>query len=235
MKISKILYLFIFTLLVACNKNDSSDVVVSVTDVDGNTYETVTLGNLTWTTSNFQSTKLNDGTAIERYDYAPNDDEDWWWNSRTKAMYAVPDVSDLNNLYDDELPEDHFGYHYSHGALQSGKLAPEGWRIATKADYEQLFEYVKANGHADDPVKVLKSVEGWGAEYNGTNAFGLDIMPNGYCTASGNVTGAQAIGTLVSTDVDGDQHYVLSFSDDPEALAVFEDARFGAGIRLIKE
>ena len=38
----------------------------SVTDIDGNIYDTVKIGNLLWTTSNLRVTRFNNGLAIDK-------------------------------------------------------------------------------------------------------------------------------------------------------------------------
>jgi uncharacterized protein (TIGR02145 family) len=46
-------------------KNDSTD-PGTMTDYDGNTYDTVKIGDQVWTVQNWKCTKLNDGTALTK-------------------------------------------------------------------------------------------------------------------------------------------------------------------------
>ena len=57
-------------------------------------------------------------------------------------------LSDLNDLYDFELPVDFYGAFYSLGAITTGRLAPEGWRVASEQDWIELENFVAQDGNA---------------------------------------------------------------------------------------
>ena len=80
---------------------------------------------------NLKVTRLKDGTPLAFYDFTPNDD-DWFFNGASTPMYTWAFTGDLNMLYPEELPEDFYGALYSSAAIESGKLAPEGGRVATR-------------------------------------------------------------------------------------------------------
>lgn len=64
----------------------------------------------------------------------------------------------------------------------------------------------------------------------------MNVLPNGYCTATGSATGAQAIVTLGTTTLSGDQRLMINLlSDDPDMAYTPTDVRFGSGIRCIKD
>jgi len=52
---------FLVVLLTGCKKEDED---LTVTDIDGNVYNTVTIGSQVWMAENLKTTKYNDGTLI---------------------------------------------------------------------------------------------------------------------------------------------------------------------------
>ncbi len=67
---------YLFPVRLVCSDTNNAQCV----DADGNTYETIVLGNRTWLKENYKCTKLNDGTPLKLYDYSHS--------NNTKPMYA---------------------------------------------------------------------------------------------------------------------------------------------------
>jgi len=84
-----------------------------LTDYDGNTYETIQIGNQVWMTENLRSTHLWDGTPLNYFEC--NGD------SSNNAVYGL--LYDLDAII----------------SLQN--TAPEGWHIPTESDWEELINY----------------------------------------------------------------------------------------------
>lgn len=233
----------IFLLLIGfgCSKDDNNpneEPVLTVTDVDGNIYNTITIGNQTWMLENLKTTTFNDGTPIIEHLHGMN----WGDLLNQTAQYQWADTSDLNNVVDEELPFDFYGAMYNHWAIESGKLAPEGWRIPTKADFEELENYLSENGFENQIASALKSSTGWlPSSGNGTNASEFNGLPNGYINALGGPTLGQGICTWATTDVNtnlslGSRTRVLVQLFDTENILYSDNAiQLGAGIRCIKE
>jgi len=58
-----LLLTFLLMIISSCKKDQDSD-PKSVTDIDGNVYNTVVIGTQVWLKENLKVTKLNDGAAI---------------------------------------------------------------------------------------------------------------------------------------------------------------------------
>lgn len=150
--------------LISCKREDK-DYSIPV-DGDGNTYQTIAIGTQTWMVGNLHTTHLNDGTPIEQ-DLA-------WKNANTKPVFCFYENNSAN--------ESIYGMLYNWHAVNSGKLAPKGWHVATQQDWIKLATHF---GGLSKAGGALKSLDIW-KEPNtgGTNSSGLGLLPTGCCLGS---------------------------------------------------
>lgn len=138
----------------------------SVTDIDGNVYHTVFIGNQEWTVENLRVTKYNDGTTIAKITSDNNT-----WATTTSGAYCAYDNNETN--------VDTYGYLYNFYAVNTGKLPPNtgGWRVPTDEDWTRLTDFV---GGLSMAGTKLKSKDGWNENGNGTDDFCFKAIPGGY-------------------------------------------------------
>lgn len=98
---------------------------LTVTDIDGNVYNTVTIGTQIWMAENLKVTKYNDATPIPLI----TEDETW-------KFISTPAYCWYNN--DEITYKKIFGALYSSYVLTNGKLCPTGWHLPTKTEWETL-------------------------------------------------------------------------------------------------
>ena len=224
----------LFTILIfGCSSDDSNEAPTNtVTDIDGNVYITIELGNQTWMIENLKTTTYNDGTSINEYQFG----DDWYNGNNPIDYYQWADTSDLNNLYDEELPFDFFGAMYNEVALNSGKLAPIGWRIPSVADFMELEAFLSSEVYLNSEAIVLKSTEGWATNNNGTDLLGFRGLPNGYVSSFGGATGAQVICSWATSNVNTNEQTrsIVSLFDEPTITYFDNGISLGAGVRCIK-
>ncbi len=109
---------------------DNTD-IPTVQDIDGNYYTIVTIGNQTWMGENLRTTKLNDGTPIVNSGAGAGFfTQEEWFALTTPARCWEDHVSGAEPLDREML--------YNFKTVTSGKLAPEGWRVPTRADWDTL-------------------------------------------------------------------------------------------------
>jgi len=208
----------------------------TVTDIDGNVYNTITIGNQTWMLENLKTTKFNDGTPITEFSFAEFGIN--WLNLNTPTIfYQWANTDDLNNAVEEELPFDYYGAMYNHLAVESGKLAPEGWRIPSVQDFIELESYLTNNGYAGYEATALKSDSGWLASSgNGTDAIGFNGLPNGYVSAFGTPTLSEGICSWLTTDVNSatQTRRMVQLNDESTILYSDNGIQLGAGIRCVK-
>ena len=141
-----------------------------VTDIDGNTYTTVTIGTQIWMVENLKTTKLNDGTAIT---FSLSEQT---WSDLTTPGYSLVAYEGSENLY---------GYFYNWYAVNTGKLAPTGWHVPNNTDFETLINYLGGSEVAGGKLKEA-GTEHWNSPNTGaTNSSGFTALPGGYMSQSG--------------------------------------------------
>ena len=116
---------------------DTSGVIITmlpsagtVTDADGNIYQSVRIGNQVWTTENLRTTKYNDGSPI------PCITDNMQWAQCTTGAYCSYENSASNAST--------FGQLYNWYVVASGKLAPQGWKIPSAHDFDTLKAAITA-------------------------------------------------------------------------------------------
>jgi|GEM_PF-1087497 len=165
----------------------------TVRDIEGNVYRTIKIGNKIWMVDNLRTTKLNDGTSIQNI----TTDNIKFANGASGVLRTTPAMSWHNNLDYNKFT---FGGLYNWFSLETRKLAPAGWRVATKEDWMELEKYLAVNGYNFDGTKttngtvtkVLKSMASsqyWasaektgaiGNNHPANNKSGLSLLPGGY-------------------------------------------------------
>ena len=101
----------------------------TVTDVDGNTYNTVTIGTQVWMKENLKTTKYNNGTEI------PNVTNKASWIALTTGAYCNYDNSSSYASIYGRL------YNY-YAVIDSNGLCPIGWHVPSEAEFKELKDYL---------------------------------------------------------------------------------------------
>lgn len=139
----------------------------TMTDQDGNSYKTITIGTQTWMAENLRSTTYNDGTAIP---YVADGAE---WSKLETGAYCI-----YNNSKDvDTLAT--YGCLYNWYAVNKGMLAPKGWHIPTASEWMTLFEYLGGEEIAGGVLKENESAYWASPNVGATNKIGFSALPGG--------------------------------------------------------
>jgi len=147
----------------------------TITDIDGNLYHTVTIGTQTWLVENLKVTRFRNGDII------PNIRDNTVWDALTTGAYCW-----YNNNAD--AYKSTLGALYNWYAVNTGKLAPIGWHVATDAEWATLESYISANlGASGSEAKALASKSDWvsdtgtiGDNLTPNNNSGFTALPGGY-------------------------------------------------------
>ena len=147
-----------------------------VIDIDGNVYYTIEIGTQEWMISNLRTTRYNDGSPI------PMITNDTAWTKLITPGYCY-----YNNITDiDSIKR--YGALYNWYAIEPGdqrKIAPSGWHVPTRGDFDTLKNYLITNGFNWDGTtegnkiaKSLASNAGWEEPDTGIGSVGKDLSKN---------------------------------------------------------
>ena len=137
----------------------------TVTDVDGNVYTTVTIGTQVWTVENLNTTTYQNGDPIAQIP------DNGLWNTTKTGAYCdydnnVEHVATYGRLYN------------WYAASDARNIAPEGWHVATYADYQVLIDELGGPWEAAEEMNngVFKALPGGKRNRDGV-FFDLGVYP----------------------------------------------------------
>jgi uncharacterized protein (TIGR02145 family) len=214
----------------------------TVSDIDGNVYATVKIGNQIWMAENMRTTKYNDGTVI------PNVADKTAWRKLTTPGYCY--YNNTTNV--DSIKK--YGALYNYYTVDMKKLAPTGWHVPTNAEWDTLNNYLIAKGYNSDNTttgsRVAKSMAAktdWAADttpwsigndLTKNNSAGFSALPGGCRDTSGVFHGIGSRGYwwgLWRSDPYTASRALFYDSDDIIFGVLSIPKGFGESVRLIKD
>lgn len=129
----------------------------TVTDIDGNVYKTVRIGDQVWMAENLKVRRYRNGEIIPHI----IDDNEWTnFEDGTWCNY------DNNSVYDAE-----YGKLYNWYAVDDNRgLAPEGWHVPSEEEWDILIDYLGGYEIAGNKLKSLYINE-WSTNESGFTAL----------------------------------------------------------------
>jgi uncharacterized protein (TIGR02145 family) len=161
--------LFYWALLftTGCKKDDKTAPVLTVTDVDGNLYHTVTIGTQTWMVENLKTTHYRNGDPI-----AHPTNEQPWINLTTGGYVNYQSHSNVG---------DTLGRLYNWYVVAEGPfLAPEGWHIPSDVEWTTLINYLGGLAVAGGKLKQSGTSNWNSPNTDATNESGFTALAGGY-------------------------------------------------------
>ena len=156
--------------------NITITVTTTVTDIDGNVYQTVTIGTQEWMAENLKVTHYRNGDPI------PHVTDGGTWSGLYSGAYCEYDndggnVSTYGRLYNWYAVDD------------SRNIAPEGWHVPTDEEWKQLEMYLGMSQSEADDTGYRGTDEGgklkesgtthWDHNTGATNESGFTALPGG--------------------------------------------------------
>jgi uncharacterized protein (TIGR02145 family) len=229
-RIMKNVFLVIMVVLIVGCSKDSAEAPPTITDIDGNVYETIVIGNQTWMKTNLNVSKYQDGTPIPEvtdpvewanlttgawcyYDYISSNGEEYGKLYNWYAVAGVYDNASLNNL-----------------SLRK-KLAPTGYSIPTDAEWTTLTSFI-----GSEAGEKMKHVD-WSSDLKVANGSGFTALPGGVCISNGDFHFFGYYGYWwSSTGIDLNVAWNRSLGHNSTIVCKsYDDKNYGFAVRCIKK
>jgi uncharacterized protein (TIGR02145 family) len=201
-----------------------------MTDQDGNTYRTITIGTQKWMAENLRTTKYRNLEAITEVT-----DSIAWGNLKNGAYC---NSGNSNNI----ILIATYGRLYNWYAVSDIRnLAPSGWHVATNDDWTLLTDYLGGKYVAGGKLKESGTAH-WAQfdpYYSGaTNETGFTALPGGY--RSNNGWFYPLIGYYgywwSSTEANANEAKELGMYYDSGTLGSYQNPKeLGCAVRCVKD
>ncbi len=133
-----ILILAVMTVAATCEKlgddddDNLDDVEGTVTDIDGNTYQTIVIANQEWMAENLKVTKYSNGDPVPMVLHGDD------WENTTNGAYAIYDNNENMGMA--------YGALYNwHAVADSRGLCPFGWHVPSDDEWTHFTSYLIGN------------------------------------------------------------------------------------------
>jgi uncharacterized protein (TIGR02145 family) len=207
----------------------------TVTDIDGNVYQTVKIGDQWWMAENLKVTHYRNGDSI------PNVTDNYTWEYLTSGAYCEYN-HDISNVAV-------YGRLYNwHAADDSRSIAPEGWHVPSDTEWKQLEMYLGMSQAEADLQGLRGTDEGgklkevgtthWLSPNTGaTDESGFTALPGGYRVTWGDFADLAYYACFWSSTEGGDNPawYRRLRCDGPDILRHCNSKRFGFSVRCVKD
>ena len=160
---------------IIANDNPLGGETGTLTDIDGNVYKTIKIGNQWWMAENLKVTRYRNGEPL------PNITDNTEWGITTTGAYCSYDNDNTNIII--------YGFLYNWYVIDDNRnIAPAGWHVPSDEEWKQLEMNLGMSRTAADSTGIrgtdegskLKATSGWNANGGGTNISGFSALPGGY-------------------------------------------------------
>lgn len=141
-------------------------VIRTVTDIDGNTYRTVKIGNQWWMAENLKVTHYRNGDDIPNVTGGTD-----WVNLTTGAYGSYNNNSENVSIY---------GLLYNwYTADDSRNIAPASWHVPSDAEWQTLVDYLGGDAVAGGKMKETGTSHWQSPNKGATDESGFSALPGG--------------------------------------------------------
>jgi uncharacterized protein (TIGR02145 family) len=158
--------------LASSNELSLTITIPSVTDVDGNTYQLVTISNQIWTKTNLNVSKYRNGDII------PQVTNSLQWANLTTGAWCYYNNDSANGMVYGKL------YNW-YAVIDPRGLAPVGYHIPSTNEWQNLVGNFGGQALAGSALKESGILHWMSPNTDATNSSGLTGLPGGSCSQYG--------------------------------------------------
>lgn len=197
----------------------------TVSDIDGNVYTTVSIGNQVWLGENLKVTKFNNQEPISIVL------DDTQWSTQTQAAYCyyqgdVANTNDYGNLYNWYVVNN------------SKNVCPTGYHVPSITEWEELITFLGGNAVAGGKLKEIGFTHWLDPNTAADNSSGFTLLPSGWRAHNNGFYESLSYMAYVwsSTSVDASSSsIILAGYDSPACYTSESHILTGLPIRCLKD
>jgi len=161
----------------------------TISDIDGNTYNTVLIGAHCWTKENLRVRRYNNGTAIPFDNTGGSGGNSSTWQNLTRGAHTIY-AHDSTATTPSNLTK--YGYLYNwyaaKGIYTTGtivstdtlNICPSGWHVPSDTEWTTLTTELGGESVAGGKMKSVGTAY-WSSQSTGTdNSSGFSVLPGGF-------------------------------------------------------
>lgn len=196
-----------------------------IIDIDGNIYQSRKIGNQIWMIENLKVTRYRDGYPIDHIN-----------NPLTWSINNIGAYCWYNNLIQNK---NKYGGLYSWHAVNSSRnLAPEGWHIPTKQEWEELAEFLYGANIAGGKLKEIGYTHWNLPNTKASDSHGFKALPGGGIGVDGvfhHISREAFFWTKTYSNINQVAGYVHLGYNHGELLFSQSGKNYGFSVRCIKD
>ena len=227
------------TVVTACGS------VSSVSDIDGNPYSTVSIGNQCWTKENLRVRRYNDNTEI-KFDKSGGTAGNLSGQTWSGLTYGAHTLYEYDSTGGNSSILGAFGYLYNwyaaKGIATSGStvyknICPTGWHVPTDSAWITLTTYLGGESVAGGKMKLVGTGIWASPNTFATNESGFSALPGGFREFGrfNNVSGSASFWSASEYDGNGAWLRGVDFVSSKLERYTFGGKSLGASVRCLRD
>ncbi len=191
-------------------------------DCDGNTYNTITIGNQVWMAENLRVTHYRNGDPI------PNVTDAGTWGGLGSSAYCWYD--------NDQAINEKYGALYNYYAVNDSRgLCSAGWHVPTHAEWTTLTTYLGGTSVAGGKMKPTSDL--WiSPNTSATNSSSFSGLPGGLRDLNGAFFNVSNYGYWWSSTEENSLSWSRSLVYNDDLVYVFDyNLQFGFSVRCLRD